>query len=113
MTKTKITVALLRSLGANCQGLEDFRSVFPRGAKITLHNCLKAAEHNLDIDWFAFRVLSDTAREAYEKARATAWEAYEKARATAGEAYEKATATAFFEIYKKELEKGTEGETDA
>jgi hypothetical protein len=131
---TKVTAKLLRSLGANCQGLEDFKRVFPKGATITLDNCLKAAEARLDIFWFALHFLSAPAWEAYEKAIAPAWEAYEKAIALALEAYETAIAPAreayetaiapawetyetaraiaFFEIYEQEIKKGTREETN-
>ncbi len=77
--ETKVTVALLRKLGASCQGVEDFKRVFPRGAGITWANCLKAAEAHLDIDWFASHFLTAPAREAYEKAVAPAfWKVYQK-----------------------------------
>lgn len=87
---TRITAALLRRLGANCEGVEDFKEVFPKGAEITLENCLLAAGHHLNIDWFARRYLKPQALEAYKQVKTPALEAYYKVVASASEAYSKA-----------------------
>ena len=95
MKKTKVTIALLRSMGAGCPGIAEFERVFPQGAEITLENCIKAAEERLNIVWFARSVLTDLAREEFNKAADLAYAEFNKATAPALATYHKATAPIF------------------
>ena len=100
----KITARMLRLKGACSPQVELFRSVFPRGARVTLDNLKKAREAGLDVGWIvrqqpeekraAYKAATAPAYAAYEAATAQAWAAYQAAKAPALAAYQAATAPA-------------------
>jgi hypothetical protein len=91
---------MLREASACEETVAALEAEWPNGTIVTKAVCLRAAELKADFDWAAENLLSDTAREAYQKAMATAREALQKATAPALEAYQKAMATAL-EAYQK------------
>jgi hypothetical protein len=80
---------MLQAKGACAVQAHKFRDLFPGGVVLTEALCLAHAS-NFNFTWGARNLLSDTAREAYEKACAPDLEAYSKACDTAWEAYCKA-----------------------
>ena len=70
------------------------RKLYPDGIPLTLAAARKLITAGVDIFW-AERLLSGEAWEAYEAAKAPAWEAYETATAKAWEAYLTARAPAW------------------
>lgn len=46
-----VSVKKLKELGASCHDLDEFRAEWPRGGKVTLKNCLRAIELQLDFGW--------------------------------------------------------------
>ena len=79
----RITVQMLKEHKACEDQVKTFGQLFPHGAAVTLRNVLRAVAAGLDIDWAAQHLLSPTAWETYEAARAPAWKTYEAARASA------------------------------
>ena len=73
-----ITLAQLRKAGACADQVDLFKHVF--GKSVELTEAL-AVEHAalFDWGWGADNLLSESALQAYEAARATAWQAYEAA----------------------------------
>jgi len=93
----KITIAQLKKLEACSDQVALFEKIFGASAKVTLENCLIAAEAGLDIDWASQRLLTSRQRAAYLAAEASAWAAYKAATGPAWADYETARAQAFFE----------------
>jgi len=73
---------------------QTFNREWPDGVEVTRENLRRAAALNLNLDWFAPRVLSRSARKAYETAVASALKTYEAAVASALKTYEAAVADA-------------------
>ncbi len=88
-----LTYEMLQAKGACAVQAHKFRDLFPGGVVLTEALCLAHAS-NFNFTWGARNLLSDTAREAYEKACAPDLEAYSKACDTAWEAYCKAVSHA-------------------
>lgn len=63
----KVTRRLLKALGANCEDLDTFTTLFPRGARPTLGNILKAADANISVAWFAYVALPERSARNYER----------------------------------------------
>ena len=96
-----ITANVLRKIGICKDAIPKFLKVFPSGeAELTEKNLLKAAEADLDIDYFAIRFLLPNQRAAYWAATEPAWEAYLEATAPAWEAYWEETAPAWADFQK-------------
>ena len=96
----KITIEYLESLDACEDQIKIFNNTFPEGTNITKAACLKAARADLDIDWIACKVLSETAYEAYLEACAPIEKAYDEAHAPLIKTYYEALAPldkAYFE----------------
>jgi len=92
----RITSEWLRQQDVAPEHVRDFQRKWPDGLELTEVNLLRVLEEWwLDPDWFASRILSGPAQEAYEKAKAPAQEAYEKGEARAEEARQKAIARAW------------------
>ena len=96
----KVTAQMLRDNGACEYQVKIFEKEWPDGTRITKKACLRAAELELDLDWFAVQFLTKRHLKAYDKADATAMEVCNKALAPAWEAYEKARALALWEASK-------------
>ena len=90
----EITVKQLKKLGACRDQVALFKETFGASAKVTLENCLIAAEAGLDIDWASRRLLTSRQRAAYLAATAPARAVYLATRAPARAAYLAATAPA-------------------
>ena len=104
--QTKVTAEMLEKMGASCEGIDKFKRVFPDGAEITLENCLKAAEHNLSILWFALHYLPSSCRKTYIEAITPYIKTYFKATVPSFEVYNKAKALTFWETYQQYEKRG-------
>jgi phage tail protein X len=102
ITPTHITLEFLEKAKACTDQVEIFKKTFPEGAEITLENLMVAAEHHLDLNWLANKILDAPAWKVYEKTRAPAWKVYEETRAPAWKVYEETLATAW-KVYEKTL----------
>ena len=103
--KTRLSARTLRKLGATCDQVDIFEHEWPHGARVTLKNCRRAAELELDLDWLAVRWLPAPALAAYKKAtatpraaleEATPWVVYNKAVTAALAVFDKTRAQAFY-----------------
>jgi hypothetical protein len=86
---------MLASKRACNEQRDVFAAEWPEGAAVTLENCRRAAELDLNLSWLAQHFLSAPAWKAYQEATAPAWKAYQEATAPAWKAYQEATATAW------------------
>ena len=94
------TSRFLINLKACNSQLALFEKVFPRGARLSEANVVKAAKAGLNLDWLAMETLSGPARAEYEKARDSALAEFEKARVPALVEFEKACDPALAEYQK-------------
>ena len=63
-----ITAKMLEKKGASCGQVAIFREEWPKGARVTKKNCLRAAALDLDIDWAAVYFLPRVPWAEYNKA---------------------------------------------
>ena len=107
----RITVAMLKRMGACSDEVDTFTREWPRGCAPTEQNILRALDLGLNVYWFADRALTapawteyekatDSALAEYDKAKDSAWAEYEKAKDSAWAEYEKATDSAWAEYNK-------------
>ena len=82
MSTRLITAADLRDMLVCESRVVQFEALFPRGSRVSLRDCRKAAAAGLDIDWFAQQFLRGDALATYEAGRAPLRETYEAGRAT-------------------------------
>ncbi len=89
-----ITARMLRMLGACESQVTVFEDEWPKGAEITVANCIRAGQLCLNVDWLITSGCRSQALEAYEAATAPALATYEAATAPARATYEAARAQA-------------------
>ena len=85
----RITYEMLKGWGANCDGLERFREVFPNNADLTEENLTLAAREHLDLGWFAQHFLPMPLLAEYERQQAPLWAEYERQKAPLLAEYER------------------------
>ena len=91
----KITVQMLKAKAACKYQVDIFRAEWPNGCTASLQMAKRAAELELDLDFFARNFLSAPALKAYEDTTAPALKAYADTTATALKEYQDATAPAW------------------
>lgn len=110
MKPKKITPAMLRKKDACPEQVEIFAREWPTGAAVTLKNCLRAVELNLDIEWCTcllpkpasdvYYTAIKSASDAYDTATKSASDAYYTAIKPASDAYDTAIASAFYRAWR-------------
>ena len=96
----RITVAMLKRMGACSDEVDTFEREWPCGCAPTKKNILRAQELGLNVDWFMDRALTASARAEFNKAIAPARAEYKKAADLAWAEYKKAIAPAWAEFQK-------------
>ena len=94
----RITVAMLKRMGACSDEVDTFKREWPRGCAPNKKNILRAQELGLSVDWFIDRALTGSALAEYKKATAPALAEFRKAKAPAWAEYNKAEASAWAAI---------------
>lgn len=70
----RLTVEILKSLGACRDGIEDFAKEWPNGAEVTVENVLRAMELEMDFDWFVDDALPLEAVKEFDTRTDEAWD---------------------------------------
>ena len=84
----KITSNLLKAKNAYSGQVDVFETEWPGGCEITLENCKRAVDLNLDLNWAAKHLLPAPAWQAYQEVEAPAWQAYQEVEVPAWQAYQ-------------------------
>ena len=101
----RVTVKMLKSLGACAPELATFAKEWPDGAAVTKSNVLRAAELKLNLDWVAEKLLSPPALAEYDRVKATAWAEYDRVTAPALAECDRVKATGLWKLLRKEKAK--------
>ena len=88
--------------------VDIFEEEWPDGAEVTLANCLRAVELDLDLSWFVANFLSASTWKVFRQTIDRAWEAYAEPIAPAWETPQEATARALYEALILEKEETNE-----
>ena len=96
----RITARQLRAREACKRQVAIFKKEWPRGVRVTFDSLQRAAELELDLDWFADTFIPISAQAAYWKATAAAWPDFRKARDSAWAAYRNTRGSLLADFYK-------------
>lgn len=92
-TPLRVTVEDLHALGACHPAIAKFEATFGAHVDVTLENVDRAFQADINVDWWARKVLGSE----YEQKRAQAWAEYQRGRAQALAEYERVKAQAWAE----------------